>query len=275
MPVYSDAPICPGSLQVFGMQVHPFEPEAMLQLIERTVSARQKAVIANLNLHALCLGLKHAWFRDFINRAQYVYSDGESVRWAARILEQPIPVKVGFTRWIWDLAGFCAAKQYRFFLLGGKQGVAEEAAAKFTARYPALIVAGTQHGYFKHTGVENTHVIEKINAARPDVVVVAFGMPYQEQWIAENWPFMQRGVYLPGGGVLDYAAGRVPAAPAWMIRLHLEWLFRVWKDPGRLAERYAKEAPVFFKTLACEKWRQIFTLPQPRTKPPESSSGKS
>ncbi len=282
---FDDAPIHPGSRSLLGLQFHTGGTEAMHNLIRKTLHARQKAFIAHLNLHAVCLGLKHPWFRDFINRSQFVYCDGEALCWAAKILGEPVPPKTGLTRWIWDLAGLCEKEGARLFLLGGNPGVAEEAALKLKRRYPGLKMAGTHDGYFSREGAENREVIEMLNAAQPDIVVVAFGMPFQEKWIAENWPYFVRGIFVPGGGVLDYTAGRNAAAPAWIVHGHLEWLYRVWKEPRRLAGRYAAEIPYFLWVVLKEKLKrsrpngslivsQSLTLHRSQKEPRESSSDK-
>ncbi len=267
----NDAAPEPGSTLLLGLQLHTAGIPALHAFIRKTLHAGQKAVIANLNLRAACLGIRHVWFREFINHSQFVYCDGESLRWAAKILGAPVPPKTGLTRWIWDIAGLCEQEGFRLFLLGGEPGVAEKAAGQLRQRYPGLPLAGTRHGYFAHQGAENEAVIEQLNAARADLVIVAFGMPLQEKWISENWAKFKRGIFIPGGGVLDFTSGRLAVAPAWMIRFHLEWLFRVWKEPRRLALRYARESLFFFSTVLKEKF---FTSRPRRTKSQGSSSGR-
>ncbi len=257
--LFPEAPLHPESTEMLGIRVHRGGVADLHTFICRTIRSHQRAVVAHVNLHAVSLAYHQTWFRNFLSKAQFVYCDGESVRWAAKTLKKPVPTKVGFTRWIWDLAKLCDKEGFRLFLLGARPGVAEEAARRFKASYPTLAVAGTQQGYFDHQGAANRQVIERINQARPDVVVVAFGMPLQEKWIQDNWAFLERGIYLPGGGVLDYAAGCNVSAPLWLIHLHLEWLFRIWREPRRLCQRYFTEIPLFFLRVFSEKLKQIFT----------------
>jgi len=228
-------------------------------VLRRAVKAEQPQVIAHLNLHALYLSRKNSWMGMFLQQACFVYCDGEAVRWAAKILGLDVPEKIGLTRWVWDLAGLCEKEGLSLFLLGGRPGIAAAAAQNLQSRYPGLQIAGTQDGYFDHHGPENEQLIEKLKKIQPDVTIVAFGMPLQEAWLRDYLPRFNRGVFIPGGGVLDYVSGRLGKAPAWMIRFHLEWLFRVCQEPQRLFKRYLIEIPWFFWVVAQEKLKELFS----------------
>jgi len=225
--------------------------------LSKAVNAEKPSVIAHLNLHALYLSRKHAWLQPFFNQADFVYCDGEAVRWAAKSLDLEVPEKIGLTRWIWTLAGLCEREHWRIFLLGGAEGIAQAAAQKLKDAYPGLEIAGTHHGYFDRSGDSNFKAVELIQKSRADIVIVSLGMPAQEAWIRDNLRSFSKGVFFPGGGVLDYVAGRLGKAPPWMIDWHLEWLFRIYQEPERLLRRYLIEIPWFFFTVLREKLRSL------------------
>lgn len=244
-------------LSIFGIKVSRVGIDELHRAVEGAVSRRTKSLILNVNIHCIVIALQQPWLKDFLNQAPVVYCDGDGVRWGIRMLGDTPPPKVGFTRWIWDLAAFCRSRDYRLYLLGGAPGVAEQAGDALCARYPGLKIAGTYHGYFAKDGFETDEVIRKINQLKPDILVIGFGMPVQEKWLKENWQKIEAFVFLPGGAVLDYAAGKLGQAPRWMIRFHLEWLFRIWEDPKRLAKRYAFDIPFFFLRVLGERIRRF------------------
>ena len=124
----------------------------------------------------------------------------------------------------------------RIYLLGGRPGVAEEAAQAIAALAPQHRVVGTQHGYFApETAVE---VASRVAATRAEIVLVAMGNPVQELFIVEHGAAMGAPLTIGVGALLDFLAGRVVRAPQWVQRLRLEWAHRLVLEPGRLWRRY-------------------------------------
>ncbi len=220
--------------------------------VGRQITVREKTVILYLNLHGFRLAFRLPWLRDFFLSARVVICDGDGLRLGLKLLGKEAPVKIGLTRWIWEFAEFCQQKGYSLYLLGAGPGVADQAAQRLCARYPKLRIAGTHDGYFSRQGTENEKLICEINRLKPDILIAAFGMPLQEEWLRENREKLDVPILLSGGGVLDYAAGRLGEAPSWMIRAKLEWLFRIYEEPGRLFWRYAVEIPYFFWKVLIE-----------------------
>ena len=130
------------------------------------------------------------------------------------------------------LAGLCARRGWSVFLLGARPGVAEEAARRLVSQEPGLVVAGTHAG---SPGPEEDEAsVALVRAARPAVLLVAYGHPQQELWIARNRDRLGVPLALGVGGAFDYLAGRVRRAPGWMRQAGLEWLFRLVRQPWRV-----------------------------------------
>ena len=123
------------------------------------------------------------------------------------------------------------------YFMGAAPGVAEKAAVILQARYPGLVVAGTFAG--SPASSEENAIVEQIRVARPDVLLVAFGAPAQDAWIARNLPRLQTSVAMGVGGTLDYIAGVARRAPVWVQRLGLEWLYRLCREPWRWRRQLA------------------------------------
>jgi N-acetylglucosaminyldiphosphoundecaprenol N-acetyl-beta-D-mannosaminyltransferase len=190
---------------------------------------------------------KNRWMRSFLNRASIVLADGVGVAVGARLLGYPAPTRIPITEWIWQLAEFAASQRFSLFLLGSKPGVAEAAASRLRERYPSLEIAGTHHGYFdkEPTSVSNSHVVELINSASPDILLVGFGMPIQEQWLKDNWETIEARAAITGGAVLDYTSGALRRGPRLLTDHGLEWLARLLIEPRRLWRRYVIGNPMF------------------------------
>jgi N-acetylglucosaminyldiphosphoundecaprenol N-acetyl-beta-D-mannosaminyltransferase len=257
-----------------GLRIHEVTAKVLLQYIHSQISEKRKALILHLNIHGACLAFQLPWLKQFYNEAHMVFCDGNGVRWGLGILGERIPPKIPITRWVWDLAAFCERNGLKLFLLGSAPCTVTKAAENMKAKYPQLKLAGFHDGYFEKRGPENEKIIALVNEAQPDILVVGFGMPHQEKWIQDNWKKLNVAVFLPGGGVLDYAAGRLGRAPEWMLKLHLEWLFRVVQEPKRLLKRYVTEIPYFFAVIFAERLKRII-LRRSQKELPESSSGRS
>lgn len=238
-----------------GIPVHQVDVEKIHAFLKSVIGQGMKALVLNVNIHSVNLALRHLWLREFLNSAQLVFCDGDGVRWGLRILGYEPPPKVTYDRWIWQLAQFCEKEAYRLFFLGGKPGVAEAARQEMKSRFPKLEITGAEHGYFPKAGAENERVIEKINRAKPDILVVGFGMPLQERWLKDYWERIDAHIFLTGGAVFDYVSGGLRRAPRWMIQTHLEWLFRLLGEPRRLSARYLFGIPYFFLCVLIEKYR--------------------
>lgn len=244
------------ALNLLGLPLHPVTVDDLHREIALAVGQGRKAVVLNLNIHAVNLAQTDGRFRSCLEKADLVFCDGDGVRWGLRLLgyRQPV-VKITYDRWLWQLAGFSASMGYRLFLLGSDAGVASRAAERFRERYPKIRIVGTHHGFFAKQAPENEQVIEIINRAAPDILVVGFGMPLQEKWIFDHYQRIQACVFLAAGAGLECVSGKLAPPPDWMIRAHLEWLFRWIQQPGRRFERYALGIPLFFGRVLLEKLR--------------------
>lgn len=243
----------PDAMDLMGIPIHPGGIGTVEAQIEKAITEKRKAVVVNTNVHGVYLAKKNPWLLDFLNSARMVFCDGNGPRWGLVMLGYTPPPKIATTRWIWQLASFCERKQYRIFLLGAWPGVVEEAAMKLKEAWPGLPEIGHHHGFFAKHGSENEKVIGQINAFKPDILLVCFGMPIQEKWIYDNASRVKAHVFLKGGAVLDYVTGRLGKVPEWMIEWHLEWLFRVYEEPRRLFIRYVVEIPWFLTSVAAER----------------------
>lgn len=132
----------------------------------------------------------------------------------------------------------------RVFLFGGKPGIAQRAADALTRNHKIQVV-GVRNGY---QDAQNTaQLIADINQSGANVILVAMGNPYQEQWIIHHRAQLSAQVLIGVGALLDFLAGDKPRAPALIQRLRLEWLYRLCLEPSRLLKRYTIDIAVFLR----------------------------
>jgi N-acetylglucosaminyldiphosphoundecaprenol N-acetyl-beta-D-mannosaminyltransferase len=264
-------------IPLFGVQIDPLRmPEA----IDRVMSwihcdeppVHRYVVTPNAD-HTVMLQ-NNPEFRSAYEHAGLVLADGMPVVLASRILRRPLPERVtgaDLVPALFDAARTQAPVQFlggqkspdsdhrplNVYLLGAGPGVAERAAANIHARWPHVRVVGTYSppfGFEKDES-ETAAILRRIDAARPDVLVVGLGAPKQELWVAKHRERIAAKVSLCVGATIDFLAGEVRRAPRWMQRSGLEWLYRLLCEPRRLFKRYAKDACVFPR-LVWREWRR-------------------
>ena len=165
--------------------------------------------------------------------------DGIGVIYGAKLLKTPLKEKVPGCDFTLLLLEKMADARKSVFILGGKPGVAELAAEKLGEKLPGLRFAGTHDGYFQDDGP----VVEAINAAAPDLLLVCLGAPKQELWMHKNAEALSVGLMIGAGGSVDIYAGTVQRAPDAWCNAGLEWLYRLLKEPRRLGRQM--ELPKF------------------------------
>ncbi|MGO4173641.1 WecB/TagA/CpsF family glycosyltransferase [Bosea sp. TAF32] len=183
-------------------------------------------------------------FRQLVTQADIVDADGAPLVIASRWLtNRPLPERVATTDLIHDCAALAAKNGIRFFFLGGKPGVAEQAAERLTRQYPQLRVVGCCQGYFGEGDEEA--IRRSITDAGTDILWLGLGSPAQER-LATRWQAKLAGLawIRTCGGLFDHVAGNVPRAPIWMQGAGLEWLHRMRQEPRRLGPRYLSTNPI-------------------------------
>jgi N-acetylglucosaminyldiphosphoundecaprenol N-acetyl-beta-D-mannosaminyltransferase len=138
-----------------------------------------------------------------------------------------------------DLADRGRAQGARHYFYGGADGVAKALAEALSDRYPGIIVSGYESPPFRPlTDDEAQDMVRRLNDARPDFIWVGLGTPKQDLWIATYRPILDAAALMAVGAAFEIVGGRRPRAPLAMQRAGLEWLWRLWQEPRRLARRY-------------------------------------
>ena len=231
------------STSVAGVRIDSVDLTSAVSLIESAIGTRTPMQVATVNLDFLVRAQGSAALRDVLAASQLNVADGMPLVWLTRLAGHRLPGRAAGSDLVPMLMARLAARSARVFLLGGEGAVAQEAAARLVEAYPGLVVAGICEP--PRTAIDrmpNRSIVRLIQLARPDVILVAFGNPKQEMWIARHRNDFPTSVSIGVGCTLDLIAGKSSRAPRWMRRVGLEWMFRLGQEPRRLFGRYVTDA---------------------------------
>ena len=220
-------------LKILGVPVDAITYDCWMRRIGSWVAAGGGARhVCTVNPEFIMLAQGDPIFFNILNRAAICVADGVGLLWASRHLGAPIPERVTGSDGVPLIARHAAQLGWKLFLLGAADGIAERAAAILREQHPQLIIAGSYGG--SPAPSEEDAIVAKINASGADILLVAYGAPNQDKWIARNLPRLNVALAMGIGGSLDFIAGVVPRAPQWMRARGLEWLYRLLRQPWRL-----------------------------------------
>lgn len=172
--------------------------------------------------------------------ADLILADGMPLIWISKFMAEPIKEKISGSDLFPKVCKLASEKGYKVFLLGAADGVAKIAAEKLVKKFEGLDIVGTyspKYG-FENDEEEINYILELINESKPDILAVGLGAPKQEKFIYRYKEKLKVPVSLAIGASIDFEAGVVSRAPVWMQKNGLEWLYRLCKEPKRLAKRY-------------------------------------
>lgn len=216
--------------EILGLKFDNVTMDEALRIGEGFLDGDKAAVVVTPNAEIGYDAAKNAEFCALLNQADLMLPDGAGVILAAKLRKTPLKEKVAGIDFARNLLDLFARRGTKLFLLGSKPGVAEQAAEKMKEIAPGLVICGTADGYFQEEGP----VVEKINAAGAEAVYVCLGAGKQEKFMFDHRDKLPTVRLMAGlGGSLDGFAGNVKRAPKWMIRMNLEWLYRLIKEPKR------------------------------------------
>lgn len=249
----------PGIVNVAGVELHNL---SRAQLLERL----QDGVLFNPNVDVIMKLRRDPEFFELFHRAEFRICDSRIVELAARFLGTPVREKISGSDF---LGQFChhhrANPEVRLFLLGAGPGVAEQARQRINAREAREIVIGAHSPSFgfEKNPQESAQLVERINASGATVLAVGVGAPKQEKWIMRHRHLMPGvRVFMAVGATLDFEAGLLPRAPAWMQKAGLEWAYRLWREPRRLWRRYLLENTPFLWLMMRQRLGLLPGTPQ-------------
>lgn len=237
-------------IDVLGVSFDDLTMDEAVEIALGFMQERRACYACTPNPEIVMAAKGDAALRAALSGAELVLADGVGITKAAAMLGTPLKSRVPGIDFASNVISRLAQRGGSVYLLGAKPLVAEAAADKLTQTYPGIVIAGTNDGYF----TDDAPVIDKINAASPDFLMVCLGSPKQELWMSANAGRLSCGLMAGLGGSLDVLAGNVQRAPETWRRLGLEWFYRVIKEPKRLGR--VMKLPAFVLEAAAEGRRR-------------------
>lgn len=235
---------------ILGISVVSIGWDQAIALLTRLLEERRFTKISFLNAHNANIAYADAAFAQALDDF-LILPDGIGVDIAAKLLYgAPFPANLNGTDFVPAFLQ-ASARPLTVALLGATRVNAEAASERLAELAPRHRLVVIHDGYF--SAAEEPEIIDRIARLRPDVLLVAMGVPRQELWIARNIDANHCTLPIAVGALLDFLSGAVPRAPPWMRRLRLEWVFRLMVEPGRLWRRYVVGNPLFLWRVVRQK----------------------
>jgi N-acetylglucosaminyldiphosphoundecaprenol N-acetyl-beta-D-mannosaminyltransferase len=246
---------------ILGAPVDPINLDAALALIagwlQPSVEDHNLHHVVTVNPEFVIAARRDPTFAAVLRAAALATADGVGIRLAGRLLGIPVGERVTGVDLVEGLAGLSARDdRCRLFLLGAGPGVASEAAGRLRERFPDMRVVGTFAGSSAEAGF--AEIEAQLAGSGATVLLVAFGHPTQDLWIARHREALAaHGILISAGvgGSFDYLSGRIPRAPGLVRRLGLEWLYRLVRQPWRWRRQLA--LPLFVLLVLRERLRTL------------------
>lgn len=222
-------------MEIVGVPVDCVDMSRAIDFAEKMIEENQRGTILAVNPEKVIRAQDDTALLASLRRAALLIPDGIGVVAAVRLLKaQPIK-RVPGAELMPALCQRAARKGYRVFLFGASEEVNQKACEDLLRSYPDLSISGHQHGYLEEEAMPE--LVDRINQSGADMLFVALGSPKQEIWMSRYLPQLNVNVCQGVGGTFDVLAGHVDRAPLFFRAIHLEWLYRLLKQPHRIGRQ--------------------------------------
>jgi len=199
------------------------------------------------NVHTIHIARRDPELLRALNAADLVLPDGSGLKIAGKIIRKPIIENLNGTDFTPKVLERAASMGRSVYLLGGTAKAVNLARERLVSQIPSLQIIGHHSGYF--SAAEEPLIVREINERQPDILLVAFGTPMQEMWIARHASILRVRVCMAVGGLFDFLSGEKSRAPRWIRSCGLEFIYRFLQDPRSKWERIFVEIPLFLALI--------------------------
>lgn len=237
--------------KLFNLEIDNLTLLEALEKIDDLIASGGCHHVVTANPEILYRALSDKGLYETIAQASLVTADGQGVLLAGKLLDQPFKARVTGIDLAEALCATSGERGHKIYFLGGKEGISKKAQMAILRRYPNANIVGEHHGYFKN---DIEPLLAELREKQPDILLVAMGSPYQEEFILRYQKLLNIPVAIGVGGTLDVFSGEVKRAPELVQTLKLEWAYRILSDPKRW--RRALVLPKFVLAVLKEKYKK-------------------
>lgn len=218
--------------------------ESFYEILEKNLSQNKKTFIVTANPETFMMSEKDEEMRKLLlDNDTFLVPDGIGIVKAARMINYDVKETITGIDIANELLKLGNKQKKSIYLFGAKQEVIDSMEKVLKESYPNLNLVGMSNGYEK----DKDKIFEKIVKTKPDIVLVALGIPLQEKLIYKHLDKFDKGIFVGVGGSFDVISGHKKRAPKIFIKLNLEWLYRILKEPKRLKRFYDSNVKFIFK----------------------------
>ncbi|MEL7502116.1 MAG: WecB/TagA/CpsF family glycosyltransferase [Cyanobacteria bacterium J06554_6] len=244
-------------ISILGTPVSGTSYEDACDRIQQWATARRSCYIVAANVHVVMTAYWQRAYRAILQGSALVTPDGMPLVWGLRWSGIQNQSRVYGPDLMLAWCDRTARLSLPIYLYGSTPETLTQLAANLQQQFPTLQIAGTKAPPFRPlTEAEMQSDAQQIADSGARVVFVGLGCPKQEQWMAQQQgqiPAVMVGV----GAAFSFHSGTVTQAPRWMMAIGLEWLFRLWQEPGRLWQRYLLNNSAFVLLFGLQRLRQM------------------
>lgn len=236
---------------VLGLPIDAITMQRAVERLQQARSSRQQCFFSTPNLNFAVAAQDQAPFRESVCKSDLSLPDGMPIVWVSRLLGIPVHERVSGSD-LFDALRAQNRQLWRVFFFGGQKGVGQEACLAIGAQQRGVLPTGYIYpGFVNARDMSSPELLQCINQSQPDMVVVSLGAAKGQEWICRNRNRIEAPVIAHLGAVINFVAGNVHRAPAWMRRTGLEWLWRI-KEESTLLQRYLRDGLRFLVLLATQ-----------------------
>lgn len=219
------------------------------ETLRQSIDSRKRCFFSTPNLNFVVGCLSDAEFRASVLQSDLNLADGWPVVAIGRLIGAALPERVAGSSLFERLRNSARRPPVAVYFFGGPDGAARAACERINANASGAVCSGFDApGFGSVAAMSSAEHLERLNAARPDMVVVALGAKKGQAWIQNNLASIEAPVVSHLGAVVNFTAGTVSRAPQWLQAAGFEWLWRIKEEPN-LWRRYAEDGWMLLRVL--------------------------
>ena len=250
-------------IAILGVPIDNLSMDETIDAMDRLIESDGFHQVATANVDFLMKAIGDDELMDILHRCDLVLPDGMPLVWASRFMGTPLKERVTGADLLPRLSELSQRKKRRLFLLGATEERSKAATQWIKKNYPGAVIAGRYSPTFAAIDeMDHGLILKMIEDAHVDILLVAFGNPKQEKWLAMHRSRLRVPLCVGVGASLDFLSGTHSRAPQWMQKSGLEWVHRFYKEPRRLGSRYTRNALGILRHLSLQ---MLAVSTQPKT----------
>lgn len=245
----------PPRVNVLGVGLSAINQTSARELIFEAIASGRRGYVSVTGVHGVTEAQGDPAFREILNRSFLCTPDGMPMVWMGKLDGRRDMTRVYGPDLMLNICEASVARGFTHFFYGGNTGVADKLKRTLENRFPGLQVVGAFCPPFRPLEPgELADLQSQIAELRPNFVWVGLSTPKQERFMAEHLRLLpEAGIFFGVGAAFDLLTGLLKQAPPWMQRNGLEWLYRLYREPRRLARRYLVNNPLFIARVFLQR----------------------